>query len=61
VLFLSRLAHLAALGYQMRDDLADAPRRALLHHALGSTIDDCFAAGLARDLLTLLTEELSSA
>jgi hypothetical protein len=61
MLFLSRLAHLAALCYRLRDDLADSPQRALLHHALCSTIDDCFAAGLAHDLLTLLAEELSSA
>jgi hypothetical protein len=60
-MFLSRLAHLAAVCYRLRDEPDDPPQRALLHHALCSTIDDCFAAGLAPELLALLAEELRRA
>ena len=57
VLFLGRLAHLAALRYYARRELSEPRSRALLRHALRSTIDDCFAAGLAPELLALLREE----
>ncbi len=57
VLFLSRLAHLVALCYYARHEYADGPQLELLRHALRSTIDDCFEAGLAPELLALLAEE----
>ena len=57
VFFLSRLAHLVALCYYARHESAAGPQLELLRHALRSTIDDCFEAGLAPELLTLLAEE----
>ncbi|HLI28622.1 MAG TPA: hypothetical protein VKZ60_16255 [Chloroflexota bacterium] len=54
LLFLSRLAHLAALCYYARHELTTPERAALVQHALRSTIDDCFAVGLAPELLALL-------
>ena len=57
VLFLTRLAHLVALCYDARHESAPAPHPELLHYALRSTIDDCFEAGLAPELLALLAEE----
>ncbi len=56
VLFLGRLAHLVALCYHARHESAPAPETELLRHALRSTIDDCFEAGLAPELLALLAE-----
>ena len=56
VFFLGRLAHLVALCYHARHETTIVPQRELLHHALRSTIDDCFAAGLAPELLALLEE-----
>jgi hypothetical protein len=56
VLFLSRLAHVVGLCYQARHMPPDDTHTALLHHALRSTIDDCFAVGLAPELLALLAE-----
>lgn len=61
VFFLARLAHLVALCYHARYEATAGPYRALLHHALHSTIDDCFAAGLAPELLALLAEEMPDA
>jgi hypothetical protein len=61
VLFLSRLAHLVGRCYQARHAPPDGARTALLHHALCSTIDDCFAVGLAPELLALLAEEPTEA
>jgi hypothetical protein len=61
VLFLSRLAHVVGLCYQARHAPPDATCTALLHHALRSTIDDCFAVGLAPELLALLAEEPTEA
>ena len=55
VFFLSRLAHLVTVCYYARHEATPAPDE-LLHHALCSTIDDCFAAGLAPELLALLEE-----
>jgi hypothetical protein len=55
VFFLGRLAHLAAVCYYARHE-ATPEHYDLLHHALRSTIDDCFAAGLAPELLALLEE-----
>lgn len=52
--FLSRLAHLVALCYHARHKVTTPERAALVQHALRSTIDDCFAAGLAPELLALL-------
>jgi hypothetical protein len=57
VFFLSRLAHLVKLCYHARHESAVGPHTALLRHALRSTIDDCFEAGLAPELLALLAEE----
>jgi hypothetical protein len=56
VLFLTRLAHLVALCYHARQDSSELAQRALVLHALRSTIDDCFEAGLAPELLRLLAE-----
>jgi hypothetical protein len=61
VLFLSRLAHVVGLCYQERQAPRDGAHTALLHHALRSTIDDCFAVGLAPELLALLAEEPTEA
>lgn len=55
VFFLGRLAHLVAVCYYARHEATPA-HYDLLHHALRSTIDDCFAAGLAPELLALLEE-----
>ena len=57
VLFLGRLAHLVALCYHARHESGTACHAELLHHALRSTIDDCFEAGLAPELLALLPDE----
>jgi hypothetical protein len=57
VFFLTRLAHLVALCYHARHESAAGPHSELLRHALRSTIDDCFDAGLAPELLALLAEE----
>ena len=57
VFFLTRLAHLVALCYHARHESAAGPHPELLRHALRSTIDDCFDAGLAPELLALLAEE----
>ncbi|HEY7065615.1 MAG TPA: hypothetical protein VII06_29340 [Chloroflexota bacterium] len=57
VFFLSRLAYLVALCYHARHESAPGPHFELLRHALRSTIDDCFEAGLAPELLALLAEE----
>jgi len=54
LLFLSRLAHLVALCYHARHEVTTPERTALVQHALRSTIDDCFAAGLAPELFALL-------
>ena len=56
VFFLSRLAHLVTLCYHARHESASGPDLELLRHALRSTIDDCFEAGLAPELLGLLAE-----
>ncbi len=61
VFFLGRLAHLVALCYHARHESAESLRPALLRHALRSTIDDCFEAGLAPELLALLAEESAQA
>jgi hypothetical protein len=45
-----------ALCYHARHETTIVAQRELLHHALRSTIDDCFAAGLAPELLALLEE-----
>jgi hypothetical protein len=50
-----------ALCYHARYEATAGPYRALLHHALHSTIDDCFAAGLAPELFALLAEEMPDA
>ncbi len=57
VLFLSRLAHLVAVSYDARHEPTTSPRAILLRHALCSTIEDCFEAGLAPELLSLLAED----
>jgi hypothetical protein len=57
VFFLSRLAHLVTLCYHARHESAANYQPELLRHALRSTIDDCFEAGLAPELLALLAEE----
>ena len=54
--FLTRLAHLVALCYHGRHTSSDGSQLALLRHALRSTIDDCFAAGLEPELLALLAD-----
>jgi hypothetical protein len=59
--FLERLAHLVTLCYHARHAAAEPDRQALVHHALRTTIDDCFEAGLAPELLALLAEELLNA
>jgi hypothetical protein len=56
-LFLARLAHLVALCYRARHEPDGPDQGSLLRRALRSTIDDCFAAGLAPELLALLAEE----
>ncbi|HLH24977.1 MAG TPA: hypothetical protein VK066_20845 [Chloroflexota bacterium] len=61
VFFLTRLAHLVALCYHARHESAAEAHGELLRHALRSTIDDCFEAGLAPELLTLLAEEAPQA
>jgi hypothetical protein len=57
VLFLSRLAHLVALCYYARHESTLGSHSELLRHALRSTIDDCFEAGLAPELIALLAED----
>jgi hypothetical protein len=57
VFFLARLAHLVTLCYYARHESTAWPQPELLRHALRSTIDDCFEAGLAPELLALLAEE----
>ena len=54
--FLTRLAHLVALCYYGRHTSGEGDQRELLRHALRSTIDDCFAAGLEPELLALLAD-----
>ena len=61
VLFLARLAHLVALCYRAHHQPDDTDQDALLRHALRSTLDDCFEAGLAPELLAILAEELAEA
>ena len=61
VLFLTRLAHLVARCYQARHAPSGPDHSGLLRRALLSTIDDCFAAGLAPELLALLAEESAQA
>jgi hypothetical protein len=46
-----------ALCYYARHESTEGPQPELLRHALRSTIDDCFEAGLAPELLALLAEE----
>jgi len=60
VLFLARLARLAALCYYALYDSTEPGQRRLLQQALHSTLDDCFALGLAPDLLALLAEEVQA-
>jgi hypothetical protein len=57
VFFLARLAHLVALCYYARHESTAGLQSELLRRALRSTIDDCFEAGLAPELLALLAEE----
>ena len=61
VFCLTRLAHIVALCYHARHESAAGPHAELLRHALRSTIDDCFEAGLAPELLALLAEESAQA
>jgi hypothetical protein len=57
VFFLSRLAHLVTLCYDAPHESTAGLQPELLRHALRSTIDDCFEAGLAPELFALLAEE----
>ena len=55
--FLGRLAHLVALCYHARHESEATEPTPLVQHALRATIDDCFAAGLAPELLALLEDD----